>query len=134
MRGNDSPELSFDRVPFRRNLMSRIALEEADQVLMVVRADPIGLRHAIFAYRSLRDALPAVAERVAVVLNQVPSSARRLQECSNTVEEWTGHLPIGFLPREEAFVRVLWEGRPLTEVAPRSRWLKELRSMDGIRR
>ena len=102
-------------MPFRRNLMSRVALEEADQVLMVVRADPIGLRHGIFAYRTLRDALPEAAERVAVVLNHVPPSSRRLQECSSTVEEWTGHPPIGFLPREEAFTRVVWEGRPLTQ-------------------
>ncbi|MGZ8753386.1 MAG: AAA family ATPase [Acidimicrobiia bacterium] len=130
----EDEELSFDRVPFRRNLMSRVALQEADQVLMVVRADPIGLRHGIFAYRMLLDALPTAAARVSVVLNHVPSSSRRLQECSSTVEEWTEHPPIGFLPREEAFSRVLWEGRPLAHVAPRSRWLKELRSMNGIRR
>ncbi len=130
----EDEELSFDRVPFRRNLMSRVALEEADQVLMVVRADPVGLRHGIFAYRMLREALPGAADRVAVVLNQVPASSRRLQECSSALEEWTGHPPIGFLPREEAFTRVLWEGRPLSHVAPRSRWLKELRLMNGVRR
>jgi MinD-like ATPase involved in chromosome partitioning or flagellar assembly len=130
----EDEELSFDRVPFRRNLMSRVALAEADQVLMVIRADPIGLRHGIFAYRMLVDSIPAAAERVSVVLNQVPASSRRLQDCSKTIEEWTGHPPIGFLPREDAFVRVVWEGRPLTQVAPRSRWLKELRLMEGIRR
>ena len=130
----EDEELSFDRVPFRRNLMSRIALQDADQVLMVVRADPVGLRHGIFAYRALRDVLPPAADRVSVVLNQTPTSSRRLQDCSSAVEEWTGHPPIGFLPREEAFARVLWEGRPLSHVAPRSRWLKELRAMQGIRR
>ncbi len=130
----EDEELSFDRVPFRRNLMSRIALQDADQVLMVVRADPVGLRHGIFVYRSLRDELPTAADRVSVVLNHTPTSSRRLQDCSSTVEEWTGRPPIGFLPREEAFSRVLWEGRPLAHVAPRSRWLKELRSMNGVRR
>ena len=130
----EDEELSFDRVPFRRNLMGRVVLEEAEQVLMVVRADPIGLRHGIFAYRTLLDALPAAAERVSVVLNHVPTSSRRLQECSKTVEEWTGRPPIAFLPREEAFTRVVWEGRPLSHVSPRSRWLKELRTMNGVRR
>ncbi len=130
----EDEELSFDRVPFRRNLMSRVVLQEADQVLMVVRADPVGLRHGIFAYRMLREALPTAADRVSVVLNQTPPSSRRLQECSSAVEEWTGRPPIGFLPREEGFTRVLWEGRPLSHLVPRSRWLKELRMINGIRR
>ena len=78
---------------------------------------------------------PTAADASSVVLNQTPSSSRRLQECSSTVEEWTGHPPIGFLPREEAFTRVLWEGRPLSRrratiaVAARSSG-----SMNGIRR
>lgn len=130
----EDEELSFDRVPFRRNLMTRVALEEADQVLMVVRADPVGLRHGIFAHRALRDALPRAADRTAVVLNHTPAAARRTQECSRAIEEWTGSAPVALLPREEAFARAAWEGQLLAQVAPRSRWLRELRTMNGIRR
>jgi hypothetical protein len=126
----EDEELSFDRVPFRRNLMTRVALEEADQVVMVVRADPIGLRHGIFAFRALQEALPAAADRTSVVLNRTPPSARRTQECSNAVAEWTGRPPVALLPVEDALTRALWEGRALAHVAPRSRWLRELRAME----
>lgn len=129
----EDEELSFDRVPFRRNLMTRVALEEADQVLMVVRADPVGLRHGIFAFRSLREALPRAADRTAVVLNHMPTGARRAQECSSAVAEWTGSGPVALLPREDGLTRVIWEGQLLDQVAPRSKWLRELRAMHDLR-
>lgn len=125
----EDEELSFDRVPFRRNLMTRVALEEADEVLMVVRADPVGLRHGIFAFRALREALPRAADRTNVVLNHTPANALRAQECSKAVEEWTGSAPVGLLPHEDGLVRALWEGQLLSQVLPRSRWLRELRAM-----
>ena len=49
-------ELVYDRVPFRRNLVTTIALERADDVVLVAAADPIGLRRAVVAHRTLGDA------------------------------------------------------------------------------
>jgi MinD-like ATPase involved in chromosome partitioning or flagellar assembly len=124
----EDEELSFDRVPYRRNLVTRVALELADTVLLVIGADPIGLRRGIVAHRTLANALPRAAGRTAVVLNRAPAVARRVQEASAAVSEWTGHAPRALLPVEPAFERVVWEGRPLTEVRRRSRWLRELRA------
>jgi Flp pilus assembly CpaE family ATPase len=125
----EDEELSFDRAPFRRNLMTRIALADAAAVLMVVGADPIGLRRAVFAQRHLRDELPSVVDRVGVVLNRMPSSARRRQELSVEVEQWLGAAPVALLPVEPGLDHVSWSGTPLHELVPRSLWLRELRSL-----
>jgi Mrp family chromosome partitioning ATPase len=123
---DEDEELAFDRAPYRRNLMTRLALAEADRVVMVVAADPIGIRRAIFAHHQLHESMPAAVERAGVVLNRVPTGARHVQECSAAVERWTGAPPLSLLPVEPAFTRVVWEGRTLFEVAPRARWLREL--------
>jgi MinD-like ATPase involved in chromosome partitioning or flagellar assembly len=127
----EDEELSFDRVPHRRNLVTRIVLELADEVLLVVAADPIGLRRGIVAHRTLAEALPRVGSRATVVLNRIPAQARRVQEASAAVSEWTGAPPRALLPVEPAFDRVRWEGRPLAAVRRRSPWLRELRGLVG---
>lgn len=123
----EDEELTYDRAPYRRNLVTRIALERADEIVLVASADPVGLRRAVVAHRTLNDVGPDSAATATVVLNRAPRAGRRLQDCSRSIEEWTGAIPRAILPDEPAFARVTWEGRALTEVAPRSRWLRELR-------
>jgi MinD-like ATPase involved in chromosome partitioning or flagellar assembly len=127
----EDEDLVVDRSPYRRNTMTVQALREADDVLLVSAGDPIGLRRGIVAHRTVADARPEVARRTRVVVNRAPSTPRRLQDCSKQVAEWTGRPPLAFLPHEPAFDRVVWEGRPLHDVAPRSPWLRELRSLAG---
>jgi Mrp family chromosome partitioning ATPase len=127
----EDEDLVVDRSPYRRNTMTVQALREADDVLLVSAGDPIGLRRGIVAHRTVADARPEVARCTRVVINRAPSTPRRLQDCSTQVAEWTGRPPLAFLPTESAFDRVLWEGRPLHDVAPRSPWLRELRSLVG---
>ena len=125
----EDEELAFDRVPYRRNLMTLTALAAADEVLLVTGGDPVGIRRGIVAHRTLADARPDLVAKVGVVVNRVSASARRAQDCSSQFSEWTGKPPLAFLPTEPHFERVLWEGRPLHEIAPRSPWLRELRSL-----
>lgn len=125
----EDEELAFDRVPYRRNLMTLTALSAADEVLVVVGGDPVGVRRGIVAHRTLSEARPAVLPKVRVVVNRVPRSARRAQDCSVQLAEWTGKPPVAFLPTEPAFERAVWEGRTLYEIAPRSPWLRELRGL-----
>ena len=125
----EDEELAFDRVPHRRNLMTLTALATADDVLVVTSADPVGIRRGIVAHRTLADARPGVAARTRVLLNRMPRSARRAQECSAQVSEWTGHPPAALLPSEPQLERTVWEGRVLQELVPRSPWLRELRSL-----
>lgn len=127
----EDEELAFDRVPYRRNLMTRVVLGVADEVVLVVAGDPIGIRRGIVAHRTLVESAAAKPDRVVPVLNRAPRTARRLQDCSAQVGEWTGSPPRAFLPVEPQFERVVWEGRPLHAVAPRSPWLRELQSFVG---
>ncbi len=127
----EDEELAFDRVPYRRNLMTVGALAAADEILLVISGDPVGLRRGIVAYRTLADATPELIRKVSVVVNRAPQAARRVQDCSSQLSEWTGNPPIAFLPGEPSFDRVVWEGRPLRSVAPRSPWLRELHGLVG---
>jgi MinD-like ATPase involved in chromosome partitioning or flagellar assembly len=127
----EDEDLVVDRSPYRRNTMTVQALHEADDVLLVSAGDPIGLRRGIVAHRTLVDARPDVGRRIRVVVNRAPTTPRRLQDYSVQVEEWTGAPPLAFLPTEPAFDRVVWEGRPLHDLAPRSPWLRELRGLVG---
>ncbi len=128
----EDEELAFDRAPYRRNAMTRVALGEADAVVHVVAGDPIGLRRGIFAHGELAREIPDAAQRRVIAVNRAPSSSRRLQECSMELERWTGDAPVALLPIEPAFARVVWEGRPLHGVSGRSAWIRELRCLSAI--
>jgi MinD-like ATPase involved in chromosome partitioning or flagellar assembly len=122
----EDEELAFDRVPYRRNLMTLGALEAADEIVQVVAGDPVGLRRGIVAQRALVETRPTRAQNVSVVVNRSPREARRLQDCSVHLSQWTGRPPVAFLPVEPALGRAVWEGTPLHVVAPRSPWLRAL--------
>ncbi len=122
----EDEELAFDRVPFRRNLVTTVVLERADEIVMVVASDPIGLRRAVVAHQALMARTPALSE-VRVILNRAPRSGRRLQDCSRAVSAWIGARPVALLPQDPDFVRVVWEGRPLHAITPKSPWLRGLR-------
>jgi len=123
----EDEELVVDRIPLRRNVMTITTLEQGDAILLVAAGDPVGLRRGIVAHRQL--ATRGVTADVDVVVNRAPRTGRRLQDCSRAVEAWVGTPPVAFLPLEPAFTRVVWEGRALHTVAPRSRWLRELRGL-----
>jgi MinD-like ATPase involved in chromosome partitioning or flagellar assembly len=127
----EDEELAFDRAPYRRNLMTLTALAVVDEVLLVANGDPLGIRRGIVAHRTLAESRPDVMKKVRVVVNRSPRSARRIQDCSSQISEWTGAPPLAFLPSEPAFDRAVWEGSPLHEVSPRSSWLRELSGLVG---
>lgn len=131
----EDEELAFDRVPYRRNLVTTTTLDHADDTVLVTGADPVSLRRAVVAHRTLTErrtggrANPRAGMGPDIVLNRVPRAGRRLQDCSRAVSDWMGSVPLAMLPEEPAFDRTVWEGRPLRDVAPRSPWLRELRPL-----
>jgi MinD-like ATPase involved in chromosome partitioning or flagellar assembly len=125
----EDEELVVDRLPFRRNLMTTGALERADRAVLVAGADPIGLRRGVIAHRQWTERSVRPAGDLTVVINRTPRSARQAQDCSRAVEQWTGAPPAALFPVEPAFARVVWEGRALHAVAPKSPWLRELRGV-----
>jgi len=125
----EDEELVVDRLPFRRNLMTTGALERADRAVLVTGADPIGLRRGVIAHRQWTERAGNPTADLSVVTNRTPRSARQAQDCSRAVEQWTGAPPLALFPVETAFARVVWEGRALHAVAPKSPWLRELRGV-----
>jgi len=125
----EDEELVIDHLPVRRNLMTTIALDQADRLVLVAAADPVGLRRAIVAHRDLAERLDDRPGTVRIVLNRAPRPGRRLHDCSRVLGDWVGDAPVALFPEEDQLARVVWEGRPLHQVAPRSRWLRELREL-----
>ncbi len=115
-------ELTFDTSAPRRNGATVQTLEQADVVLAVGAADPLGMQRLLRGLSELGDVAPSVAPRV--VLNKVrrgavgPDPRRQLAQA---LDRYAGVEPTAFLPydRDPLDVAIL-QGRALCEVAPKS--------------
>ena len=92
-------ELSFDTLAPRRNGATLAVLDDADLVLVVGAADPIGMQRLVRGLAELRDA--EVAAPVWVVLNRVrngvvPGDVG--QELRAALERFAGRMPAAMLP------------------------------------
>jgi MinD-like ATPase involved in chromosome partitioning or flagellar assembly len=98
-----------------RNLMTRAALERADEVVVVGAADPVGLARLARGLVELRDLLPATPLVVAVNRTR-PSLGWSRGEVAAMVEQFVRPVGIRFLPEDqEAVDRALMAGRSLVE-------------------
>lgn len=115
-------ELSFDSVAPRRNGATLAILDEADEVVVVGAADPIGMQRLVRGLSELRDA--EVGTNVQVVLNKVrrgvvPGDARA--ELVAALELFSGITPLALLPYDrESLDAALATGRSLAEARPSS--------------
>jgi MinD-like ATPase involved in chromosome partitioning or flagellar assembly len=122
--------LSFDRVPFRRNLVTRTVLERADRVVYVVAGDPIGIRRARQAHDALHQELPAVAPQLDVVVNRVPHGRER--EIADSVRTLLGLPTSALVPPDRAADRALWRGCLTRDVVRNSPlWSASVRIAEG---
>lgn len=122
-------EVSYDVSAPRRNGATLTALEQADAVLVVGSADPVGLGRLLRALADLAVQAPDVAPRV--VVNRVrPSLGWSNDDVSSFVRR-TSHVDVEmFLPDDPAACdRALVQGQSLTECAPGS---KLARSLDRL--
>lgn len=115
-------ELSFDSLAPRRNGATLAVLDDADHVLVVGAADPIGMQRLVRALAELRDA--EVAAPLHVVLNKmrrgvVPGDARA--ELVGALERFAAVTPAALLPYDRDSLDVaLASGRSLGEARPNS--------------
>ena len=115
-------ELSFDSLAPRRNGATLAVLDDADAVLVVGAADPIGMQRVVRGLAELRDA--EVAATPSVVLNKVrrgvvPGDPRA--ELSAALELFSGVTPAALLPYDrESLDAALATGRSLGEARPSS--------------
>ena len=126
----DDEELSYDTVAPRRNATTLVALAEADELLLVGSADPVGLQRMVRAAQSVGQ-VPSPTPRP--VVNRLRSSSvgsdprRRVEE---SLARFAGLDSITVLPDDpESTDRALLSGQTLAEGAPDS----PLREAGGAR-
>lgn len=117
----DDEELSYDTTAPRRNATTLTALAEADRLLVIGQADPIGLHRLVRAIQATGTIASAEPE---VVVTKVrasavgPSPGRRVSEA---LDRFAGVSEVTLLPDDaEALDRALLAGGTLGEHAPSS--------------
>ena len=124
-------EISFDTLAPRRNGATLATLEEADEVLVVGTADPVGLTRLIRAVHELRAMVPSANTRV--VVNRVRSGSLGSSPADAVTEalsRYAGVADAVLLPFDQtACDAVLTHGRSLTEVARSSKLRKAMQQL-----
>ena len=115
-------ELSFDTAAPRRNGVTLMTLAQADIVLAVGSADPVGLQRLVRGLAQLGEAAPGTVPRV--VVNRVRRAAVGADpqaQVRAALARYAGVQDISFVPEDRAaFDASLLQARLLGEVAPES--------------
>lgn len=115
-------ELSYDTMAPRRNGATLAVLEQADVVLAVGSADPVGLQRLVRGLMELKERVPGAEPRVVVNRlrgSAVPGDAE--QEIRAALLRYAGIVEAHFVPLDTAaFDSAVAAGRTLTEAAPGS--------------
>ncbi len=119
-------EISYDVGAPRRNGATLEVLQEADLVVVVGAADPLGLGRLIRALHELSTAVPAVTAHV--VINRVRDTLGWSEaDITATVTRATGLDGISTLPEDRhACDKAMVHGRTLSEAAPDARLTRSL--------
>jgi len=117
----EDEERLYDHVRFRRNAVTRVALQRADHVIAVARADPVGLHDFVHGYQQLRE-LGVNPSRVRVVVNQLRGGLFGGDAAGQIREALVRHLGVeasAFVPYDRAGVdAALMLGKALCEARP----------------
>jgi MinD-like ATPase involved in chromosome partitioning or flagellar assembly len=115
-------ELSYDTTAPRRNGSTLASLADADHVVAVGSADPVGLQRLIRGLAELSDVLPQC--RPQVVVNRVrkgPINGDAEQEIQQALTRYAGIADVVFVPYDRASLdKAIAGGHTLGEIAPDS--------------
>ena len=115
-------ELAYDTLAPRRNGATLTVLAEADVVLAVGSADPVGLQRLVRGLAELHEAVPGVTPRV--VVNRLRSTAvpgDAAEQVRAALLRYAGIADVALVPQDVAAVDgALASGRTLAEQAPGS--------------
>jgi Flp pilus assembly CpaE family ATPase len=121
-------EISFDSLAPRRNGATVATLEEADEVIVVGTADPVGLTRLIRSIHELRAVVPSVSTRV--VVNRIRSGSLGSSPADAVAEalgRYAGVEAAALLPFDQGAVdAAMSQGRSLAESAKSSKLRKSL--------
>ena len=117
----------------RRNAATLAALREADLVVAVAAADPLGISRFLRGYSELRAAVGVTP--VAVVVNRLRTGSLGIDargQVRRTLERFAGIRDIWFLPADgRAADAALLTARPIADAAPRSPLTQAMRRFVG---
>ncbi|TDW15067.1 AAA family ATPase [Kribbella kalugense] len=124
-------EISFDSLAPRRNGATVATLEEADEVIIVGTADPVGLTRLIRAVHELQTVAPSVTVRV--VVNRLRSGALGSspgEAAAEALAQYAGIQPAALLPYDlNAVDTAMSHGRSLSEAAKSSKLRKAFQQL-----
>ncbi|WP_146197214.1 AAA family ATPase [Serinibacter arcticus] len=99
---------------------TRSALHAADDVVVTIAGDPVGVRRGVAALTDL-DAEGVAARRHLVATRVRPSRGGRTEEAvTHALERFAGTRPVAVVPQDTAFDDALLAGATLRETDPRS--------------
>jgi MinD-like ATPase involved in chromosome partitioning or flagellar assembly len=115
-------ELSFDTAAPRRNGATLATLADADHVVAVGSADPIGLQRLVRGLAELADAVPHCKPQIVVNrLRKGPLNGDAETQISQALSRYAGIEHVTFLPYDlSSLDRAIASGRAVGEVAPES--------------
>lgn len=117
----------------RRNAATLATLREADLVVAVAAADPLGISRFLRGYSELRAAVGATP--VAVVVNRLRTGALGIDargQVRRTLERFAGIRDVWFVPADgRAADAALLTARPIADAAPRSALTQAMRRFVG---
>lgn len=129
----DDEELSYDTLAPRRNATTLVALAEADELLLVGAADPVGLQRMVRATQAVGQ-VPSPRPRP--VVNKLraasvgPDPRRRVTEA---LQRFAGLDEVVFLPDDPAAAdAALLSGQTLAECAPDSELRRAIAEIAGL--
>lgn len=128
----DDEELSYDTVAPRRNAATLTALEQADELIVVGSAEPVGLQRLVRAVQDLAS-IPSPTPRV--VINKVRASSvgtRPQRRIAEALSRFAGMDDLAFLPWDQASLDgAMFAGRSLAEFAPQSELRRAVAAVAG---
>lgn len=126
-------ELTYDVAGPRRHAATSAVLQEADLIVAVAAADPLGISRFIRDHAELRRT--ATATPIKVLVNKVrpgPLGVDPRGQVRRTLERFAGISDVAFLPVDQRSVdAALLQAAPLADVAPRSPLVAAVRRFAG---
>ncbi|WUJ75429.1 hypothetical protein OG809_19630 [Kribbella soli] len=124
-------EISFDSLAPRRNGATVATLEQADEVMIVGTADPVGLTRLIRAVHEVRAVVPST--NVRVVVNRLRSGAlggSPGDAAADALGQYAGIQPAALLPYDLSAVdAAMSHGRSLADAAKSSKLRKSFQQL-----
>lgn len=113
-------ELSYDTTAPQRNMAARTCVEEADEILLVAAADPVGLTRLVRAVEELADVTDVVPKVVVTKVRGAAVGRDPGSQVREALERFVGVDPVLVPDDREAFDAALSAGRTAAEVSPDS--------------